>query len=360
MKKNFIIYAPAINSKTGGAHSILENFLNSIDKNLVSGATWHFIGNLEYESLCLQKNIHFIQLNLNKKWIFRILYDFLFFKILYLKNKPPTNIISFQNTTPTIRSFDTSLTYIHQAIPFIENFHPNPITNLKLFLIKHFYFYFINFGLRKKNSFFIIQSEWLKKICAVRLKIPEYHFVTHRPLPSDIDFDLAKNLQNNLDSFFYPSLYQDYKNHNRLIQAFIKAATTNPERNFQLELTINKREILLPINLQINFLGALSRQETLNKINNSSAIIFPSLIESYGMPIAEAIFLNTPVLASHLPYAIELLGENGNYFDPKDVNSISNAIVNFSPKNYLKIEISSERFQDWGIVLKYFLNKTNK
>lgn len=360
MKKNFIIYASAINAKTGGAHSILENFLASLDQDLVPGATWQFIGNLDYENLCLRNNIQFHRLNLNKKWLLRILYDFLLFKILFLRNKPPTHVISFQNTTPKIRLCDTSLTYIHQAIPFIENFYPHPISNLKLFLIKHFYFFFISFGLSKSRSFFIIQSEWLKKICAEKLKTPESHFIIHRPLPTDIVLSEFTKQNITPDIFFYPSLYQDYKNHDRLILAFIQAAEKNPNRNFELGLTIERNDVLPPKNLQINFYGVLSRLATLEKINAATAVIFPSLIESYGMPIAEAIFLKTPVLGSDLPYARELLGESGNYFDPMNITSMQDAIVNFSADKYVGVEITKNKFQDWGMVLENFLNKTSK
>jgi glycosyltransferase involved in cell wall biosynthesis len=360
MKKNFIIYAPAINSRTGGAHSILENFLKSLRTRPAIEATWQFIGNSEYESICAQSKLEFHSLDLNKKWLLRIIYDFLLFKIKFLNGQAPAIIISMQNTTPITRSCDSTLTYVHQAIPFIKNFKPDPIKNFKLFLIKKFYFFFIKFGIDRKRAFFILQSEWLKKICSIKLGVSEDHFFIHRPMPTDINLVEFTNKQIVPNTYFYPSLFQNYKNHKLLIEAFIRIANNRPEQNFVLELTIEAIPVECPINLKILFHGMLSRKTTLLKINNAEVVIYPSLIESYGMPIAEAIFLKTPVIASDLPYARELLGENGIYFNPLSVESLTNTILEFSTKNYQEIKISKEKFQDWESVLANFLNKINK
>jgi glycosyltransferase involved in cell wall biosynthesis len=360
MKKNFIIYAPAINIKTGGAHSILENLLVSLDKKLLSESNWHFIGNSEYESICASSNIRFYSLNLNQKWLLRIVYDYVIFKNKFLKNQPPSIIISMQNTTPFTRDCDSTLTYIHQAIPFIEDFKPDPIKNLKLFLIKHFYFFFIKLGLKKNKSFFIVQSEWLKKICSLRLDISKEKFIIHRPLPTDIELPKFKNKNPLKHTFFYPSLFQNYKNHGLLVKAFILLAKSRPQINFILELTIDDLLIEVPSNLQVKYYGMISRNETLQKINNATAVIYPSLIESYGMPLAEAIFLKTPIIASDLPYAHELLGDNGIYFNPNSAQSIKDSLDRFLENGQLEIEMTKTKFQDWATVLENFLYKMNK
>jgi glycosyltransferase involved in cell wall biosynthesis len=360
MKKNFIIYAPAINSKTGGAHSILENFLNSIDSQSITDSNWFFIGNSEYKTICAQANINYQQLNLNKKWFLRITYDFLIFKMKYLKNQPPSIVISMQNTTPFCRKCDTTLTYIHQAIPFISNFSPSLIKNLKLFLIKYFYLFFIKAGISNTRAYFIVQSEWLKILCVSKLNQSQDRFLIHRPLPTDIDLNQFKNKKTNKNTFFYPSLFQQYKNHHLLIEAFIQLANNNPQENYVLELTIDDLLISIPHNLIIKYYGFISRSETLQKINNAMAVIYPSTIESYGMPIAESLYLNTPVLASDLPYARELMGEKGVYFDPNKAQSIKVAIENFLKKNHVETTIPSDKFQDWAKVLANFLYKINK
>ena len=359
MKKNFIIYASAINSKSAGAHSILVSFLSSLEVD--PDDSWLFLGNFEYETLCKRCNVQFIETNLNSKWLKRIVYDFFLFKFFYLKtNNSPVTIISMQNTTPAIRKIDFSLTYLHQAIPFIDTFKPHPVKQWKIFLIKHFYYYFIQKGISDKQSFFIVQSEWLKNIIAKKLRIPLKHIFIHRPLPEDIKDITFEKIASEI--FFYPAIYQEYKNHDRLISAFILAAKENPLRNFTLALTLEEHQLksilamkeALPSNFHIMNYGVLTRLETLEKINNAKAIIFPSLIESYGMPLAEALFLKTPVIASNLPYAQELLGESGHYFEPLNTNSIKDSILQFDINNNLKMALPASKFQNWRDILESF------
>ncbi|NOT77567.1 MAG: glycosyltransferase [Bacteriovoracaceae bacterium] len=360
MKKHFIIYAPAINAKSAGAHSILESFLSSLDDNTATD-NWQFVGHKDYEPLCLQHNVKFNELDLNLQWFKRIIYDFFLFKHIFLKvSVPPSIIVSMQNTTPRLRKEDKNLTYLHQAIPFLQEFYPSPIKQTKLFLIKHFYYFFISYSINEKKSFFIVQSEWLKKIISRRLKIPDNHIFIHRPLPTDIllsEFHKKKN-----DSFFYPALYQVYKNHQNLIEGFRLAAIENPIKNYYLEITLEDFRLssilravgTTPDNLHIKNCGVLTRKETLQKINNAKAVIFPSLIESYGMPIAEAMFFNTPVMASNLPYAKELLGEDGSYFDPENPQSIKSAIVSFDSREDNIVMLPEARFQKWEKLLNEF------
>lgn len=359
MKKNFIIYAPAINKKSAGAHSVLESFLSSLI-NETKGDHWQFVGHRDYQNLCENSNIQFYELDLNRKWIKRIFYDFYFFKKKYLTDEnSQVIVVSMQNTTPRMRAIDISLTYLHQAIPFLEDFYPSIIKQPKLFLIKHFYFYFINHSICKERSFLIVQSEWLKEKIIEKMNIPAGHIFIHRPLPLDItpsDFIKNKN-----ESFFYPAIYQVYKNHLNLIKGFCLAANENSSREYLLELTLDQsifKELMdyagiIPTNLHIKNCGVLTRIETLKKINNAKAVIFPSLVESYGMPIAEALYFKTPVLASNIPYAKELLGDEGILFDPLDVESIKNSILNFQP-NIRYSNLSAERFQSWSDILKKF------
>lgn len=359
MKKNFIIYAPAINSKTGGAHSILVNFLSSIkhfDSPALQEASWSFVGNAQYKSLCAESSIVHQELDLNKKWILRILYDRFLFRKYFLKNDPSI-IISMQNTTPRSRLQDKAITYVHQAIPFIDNYRPNPFKHLTLFLIKYFYSIFIQLGVEEKKTFFIVQSEWLKEKCARKLNLPTDHFVIHRPLPSDIDTQKYTLNKKKTEVFFYPSLYQDYKNHQRLCEAFSLAAKENPELNFELSLTINPFDMVFPKNLKVEFLGMIPRTEALERINNAKAVVFPSLLESYGMPLAEALFLNTPIIASDLGYVRELVGAAGHYFNPYDIQSMKEVIVQFKKGAIIEPKIENDKFQTWENILENLLNK---
>ncbi|KML62734.1 hypothetical protein VL15_02375 [Burkholderia cepacia] len=53
-------------------------------------------------------------------------------------------------------------------------------------------------------------------------------------------------------------------------------------------------------------------------LQHARALIFPSFVEGYGMPLVEALALGIPVLASDLPIFQEIAGNIPDYVDPLD------------------------------------------
>jgi glycosyltransferase involved in cell wall biosynthesis len=70
----------------------------------------------------------------------------------------------------------------------------------------------------------------------------------------------------------------------------------------------------------------------------ATALIFPSKIEGFGLPILEAMSLGCPVIASDIPVFVELFGNAIAYFDPNDVHSLSLAIKKFYYSERAKVE----------------------
>lgn len=58
--------------------------------------------------------------------------------------------------------------------------------------------------------------------------------------------------------------------------------------------------------------------EMVNYLQHSRALLFPSFTEGYGMPVAEALTLGVPVIASNLPVFREFASEIPEYIDVLD------------------------------------------
>jgi glycosyltransferase involved in cell wall biosynthesis len=53
-------------------------------------------------------------------------------------------------------------------------------------------------------------------------------------------------------------------------------------------------------------------------LHHAQALLFPSFVEGYGMPLAEALAHGVPVIASDLPVFHEIAGDVPDYLDPLD------------------------------------------
>ncbi|MDN5489885.1 MAG: glycosyltransferase, partial [Acinetobacter sp.] len=72
--------------------------------------------------------------------------------------------------------------------------------------------------------------------------------------------------------------------------------------------------------------GFVSRDRLINLYKSNEYLIFPSLAESFGLGLAEAIDGGCKVLGADLPYTYEVCNPS-LVFDPYNVNGIENAII---------------------------------
>lgn len=74
---------------------------------------------------------------------------------------------------------------------------------------------------------------------------------------------------------------------------------------------------------RIGFAGELEDAEMAGLLNNSDALVMPSLWEGFGLPALEAMSCGTPVLASDRGSLPEVVGDGGLYFDPADRDALA-------------------------------------
>jgi glycosyltransferase involved in cell wall biosynthesis len=80
---------------------------------------------------------------------------------------------------------------------------------------------------------------------------------------------------------------------------------------------IHRRSRDLP---QIRYAGFLSQEELGREYERADALVFPSRLETWGLPLSEFRRYGKPILAADLPYARETLGgySQSAFFDPAD------------------------------------------
>ena len=142
--------------------------------------------------------------------------------------------------------------------------------------------------------------------------IPSSHF--WMDLPDGLLGKIQKKFKLDDDYLFYPAHGWPHKNHEILIDAF--ALLRKRFSNIKLVLTGGKFASDHPARKKIEKHGLarigdafgllLALRDTL-LIGGSKALVYPSKFEGFGLPVAEAIILGTPVACS----AIDTLKEVG-------------------------------------------------
>jgi len=127
-----------------------------------------------------------------------------------------------------------------------------------------------------------------------------------------------------------------YKNYVRLIRAWADLARRHPEL---ADLVIVGDDQDAPYLRQmerardesgfaerIHFVGGVSHAEVRRYYAGASLFVFPSYLETFGLPLLEAMASEVPIAASDIPSFREVAGDAAFYFDPHDENSIGEAM----------------------------------
>ncbi len=180
---------------------------------------------------------------------------------------------------------------------------------------------------------FIVQTSTMQRLVKSRLG------ANARTLPfatvMDADKPYGKG-NKKLYDFLYVASGEPHKNHQRLVEAWIILAGKGIFHS--LCLTLNSKhfpELCAWISdkvekhgLNISMSGECSHDEIKMLYRQSSAMIYPSLFESFGLPLIEAVSFELPVLASNSSYVADVIVPS-SVFDPTSSQSIAESVQTF-------------------------------
>ena len=134
---------------------------------------------------------------------------------------------------------------------------------------------------------------------------------------------------------FYPANNWPHKNHATLFAAR-RLAQTTLGRPLPLALTGAEVDGVDPWQRVISatdradgvrYLGYVPDADLPGLYALSSALVFPSLFEGFGLPVLEAMRAGCPVVCSHAPSLREIAGNAALYFDPTRPEELAARIV---------------------------------
>lgn len=140
----------------------------------------------------------------------------------------------------------------------------------------------------------------------------------------------------------YVSEYGDYKNLTTLLKALLLlesrgmrdlllTITMGPDQFPDAEISTRQTDKVLlsdeRIAARVKRVGPVPYGKIAGLYRESDLFVFPSLAESFGHPLAEAMASSLPVIASDLPLCREICGEAALYFDPLDPKALAEKIL---------------------------------
>jgi len=202
----------------------------------------------------------------------------------------------------------------------------------------------------KKVSAVITVSNYSKEILAKHLGINRkkiyviYHGINHHIFNPN-----ARKIAVNFDYFLHVSQYSPdiypKKNIKRIVQAFIKLKSENPMHHLKLILIIPNIPKRISEDLQQNrhdiiiIPKKIPHQKLVEFYRGALALVFPSIHESFGFPILEAMASGCPVITSNLTACPEIANDSAILVDPYSVEDIKYAMLKIMMDKKLREEL---------------------
>lgn len=270
----------------------------------------------------------------------------------FIENLHPDVVFSMQNTLTRgkIRKADGSrvrqVLYVHQPLGFQK-------TKRFSFVKKEereyaVYQYLIGSLIDasvKRASQVIVQTQWMKEAVQQKTRIAVDKIVNILPNVENLSA-YRKECVFDRKSFFFPSGEILYKNH----ECVLKAAAILNKRgmtDFHIQFTLKglsdvTERIYEDPHHNVEWGGRIPREKVLERYNTDT-LIFPSYIETYGVPLAEARQMNTIILASDLPFCHEVLEgyENAYYFNPFQEQELADLMEQVMQGKIVRKEITA-------------------
>ena len=328
MNKKTIVLS-GINLIEGGPLTIYEDCLRCVEK--------YFLENYEIAALVhnrelfseFDSKIKFIEfMDSKKSYLKRFYYEYFYFKRLSKKLKPYL-WFSLHDMTPNVVT-DKRAVYCHNPIIFYDVKRKDVINEFKMFMFSRFYKYIYKINI-KKNNFVVVQQDWIRKRFKKIFKIKNV-VVAHPNVVIDDSNNNYKNTKIVKNSFLYPSFPRIFKNFEVICKAVEILENKNIE-NFKVYLTIDGSENIYSKKIVekygrlkcIEFIGLQTRENLMKYYSKIETVIFPSKLETWGLPISEAKAFGKNIILADLEYAHETLGtyEKVMFFGPDDAEKLA-------------------------------------
>jgi glycosyltransferase involved in cell wall biosynthesis len=330
MKKTIAI--SAINFYEGGPLSILTDclsYLNSHEgENYIILALIHKREILDYSNY---PNIEFIEFPKSRKsYFYRLYYEYFYFKKI-AKHYKVDFWLSLHDMTPNVGEIPQAV-YCHNPSPFNTTNFSDLFLQPTQFFFSLFYKYLYKINI-KKNKYVIVQQLWIKESFEKLFNLNSDKIIISIPQVPQVPKEYIANSEgNNKKVFFFPTFPRPFKNI-EIIGEAVAVLNKCGVLNFEVFITIDGSENKYSKKIiekygftaNIKFIGLISREEVYSYYGKVDCLLFPSKLETWGLPISEFKQFGKSMLVADLPYAKETVGmyDKVFFFNPNNAATLA-------------------------------------
>jgi len=364
------IVISGINLTQGGPLSVFQDCLKALDGTFAREyKIYALVHKKELFSNCV--NVEFIEFsNATKSYMFRLYYEYVYFKKLS-KVLKPYFWLSIHDITPNVEASIRAV-YCHNPSPFFKITKKEIGLDLKFVFFSWFYTWLYRINI-EKNNFVIVQQRWLRE--KFRAKYPIEQCIVAYPVISVGDVVKSMATDHLKYVFFYPTFPRVFKNIEIIAEAILNLEDQYRE-TFEVLLTINGSEnryaewiynkySFIP---EIKFIGQKSREKVFELYALADCLIFPSKLETWGLPISEFKLFGKPMLLADLEYAHETVADYRKkyFFKPNDslklarlMEACIDNVLNYDASNTYSIK-DEEICHGWSSLFNLLLKNSKE
>jgi glycosyltransferase involved in cell wall biosynthesis len=328
IKKRLVV--SAVNFTEGGPFTVLRDCLTTASDCLSN--EWEIIALVHDRRLFDLPRVQFIEFPQAKRsWLKRLYLEFWQFNTLSRQIKPDV-WLSLHDISPLI-NVPRQIVYCHNPSPFYQPRLIDIWWEPSFVLMTLFYKYLYRLNIHA-NDLIVVQQDWIRRTFQTLYHVN--NVVVAQPVVIDLDQNI-KNIQGKAGVFVYPALPRVFKNFEVLCEA-AKLLYQQVGNTFEVRLTLSGSESRYAGYLKahygeipvIRFIGRQTTEQMAINYQEAMALVFPSRVETWGLPISEAKSYGKPIIIADLPYAHESVGnyDKAVFFDPLDSKQLAETMWN--------------------------------
>lgn len=349
----------AVNFTEGGPLTALRDCLYAASSVLLDD--WEIIALVHDRRLFDVPRVKFIEFPRTKfSWLSRLYHEFWRFYALSLELKP--NVwLSLHDISPRVKA-GRQVVYCHNPAPFYQPRLVDLWWEPRFVLFTLFYRYLYRFNIHA-NDLVVVQQDWIRQEFKRMFNVKNV-LVAH-PILANQNVRITSEFAIKAGVFLYPALPRVFKNFEVLCEA-ARLLQQRVGNTFEVRLTLQGDESKYAAYIKsryaglgvIKFIGRQTAEQMMQHYQEADAVVFPSRLETWGLPISEAREFGKPLIVADLPYAHESVGcyEQAVFFNPLDFHQLA-AIMQTYLQGQLKCEahfqlpISSPFAPDWETLI---------